>query len=391
MASKYAPVISATGITAPNFATNLANLQADYQGIFGSDVYLGNDSQDGQFVALIAQAITDLGSAVVAVYNSFSPATGQGAGLSSNVKLNGLQRLVPTASTVVVTLVGVASTTINNGSVKDTSGNIWNLPSTVTIPASGTINVVATAAVQGAITAAIGTLTVINTPVYGWQTVTNAAVAVPGSLVETDASLRVRQAASVSLPSVTIFEGIVAAIENLPGVTRARGYENNTGTTNSLGIAANSLAFVVEGGTQSAIFNAIYQKVTPGIPTIGANSQTMVSSSGSTRLIKYAQPTNATIGVVVTLHGLPGWSTTTEPVIAAAIAAYINALPIGQNVSYTGMFLPAYLGGTAYAGTFNITALTLSKNGGSAAASDVTLAYNEAPITAVGNVSFVVV
>ena len=389
MASKYAPVISATGITAPDFATNHANLTADYQSIFGADVYLGNDSQDGQWLAVLAQIFTDLGAAAVAVYNSFSPATAQGAGLSSNVKLNGLSRLVPSASTMPVTIGGIVGTTINNGLVADVNGNLWALPASVVVPSSGTITVTATCTVQGAISAAANSVS-INTPVYGWQTVSNGT-ATPGSAVETDAALRVRQAASVALPSVTIFEGIVAAIENLTGVTRARGYENNTNTTNALGIAANSLAFLVEGGAQSDIINAIFEKITPGIPTIGNISQTVTDSNGSTRVINYAQPTNATITVAITVHGLAGWSTTTEAIIAAALVAYINALPIGQNVSYTGMFLPAYLGGTPYAGTFNITALTLKKNSGSAAAADVTLAYNEAPLTSIGNITFVVV
>lgn len=391
MASKYAPVISATGITAPNFATNLANLKSDYLAIFGADTYLGNDSQDGQFLGVIAQAITDLGAAAVAVYNSFSPATAQGAGLSSGVKLNGLGRLIPSFSTALLTLTGQANITINNGQAKDTNNNLWNLPASVTIPQSGTINVLATCAIQGAITAANGTITGINTPVFGWQTVTNSGTATPGSAVESDAALRVRQTASVALPSQTIFEGIVAGIENLIGVTRARGYENNTNTTDSNGIPSKNLAFVVEGGAQADIINAIFKKIAPGIPTVGGISQTVTDANGSTRVINYAAPTNATISVVVTLHGLAGWSLTTEAVIQAALVAYINSLPIGTNVSYTSMFLPAYLAGSAYAGTFNITALTLKKNAGSAAAADVTLAYNEAPVTALGNITFVIV
>lgn len=387
--SKYAPVITAAGITAPDFATNIANLTADYQAIFGADVYLGNDSQDGQFLALLAQAFTDLGAAAVAVYNSFSPATGQGAGLSSNVKLNGLKRLIPSFSTVPVTLIGIAQTPINNGLVSDINNVSWALPASVIIPSSGTITVTATCTVQGAITAAPGAAT-IGTPVYGWQTAALAGTATPGSAVEVDAALRVRQAASVALPSVTIFDGIVAAIQNLTGVTRARGYENNTSTANTLGIPANSLSFIVEGGAQADIMNAIFAKITPGIPTAGSITQTITSASGSTRVLSYSPPTDATISVAITLHGLSGWSSTTIPVIQAAVAAYLNSLPIGTNISYTSMFLPAYLGGTTYAGSFNITALTLQKNAGAPASADVTLAYNEAPVTAIADITITV-
>jgi uncharacterized phage protein gp47/JayE len=389
--SGLAPTISATGITAGSFSDWLAYLVAQYQAIYGDDVYLGSDSQDGQFIAVLAQALADCCAAAIAVYNSFSPANAQGAGLSSNVKINGLKRLVPTNSTVLLTLVGVANTTITNGQAIDTAGNVWNLPPSVTIPLSGTINVLATAVAPGAIAAAANTVTGIQTPVYGWQTVNNASPANAGAPVETDAALRVRQSQSVALPSVTIFEGIVAAIEDLPGVTRVKGYENNTGSVDANGIAANTLYFLVEGGVQAAIQNAIFEKITPGIPTKGSISTTITDTVGSTRLIKYDTPTDATITVAITVHGLAGWNTSTEPLIQQAVVNYLNSLPIGSNISYTGMMIPAYLTGTPYFGTFNITALTLKKNAGAAAAADVTINYNEAPIAGLGNVPITVV
>ena len=64
---------------------------------YGSDAVLTPDSQDGQLLAVFAQAIYDNGQALIAIYNSFSPATAQGAGLSSLVKINGLARDVAPA------------------------------------------------------------------------------------------------------------------------------------------------------------------------------------------------------------------------------------------------------------------------------------------------------
>ena len=104
MASPTAPTIDANGVSAPSFADILSYLQAQYRAIFGDDVYLGNDSQDGQFLGIVAKAIHDSNSALVAAYNSFSPATGQGNGLSNNVKINGLARLVASNSTVEMLL-----------------------------------------------------------------------------------------------------------------------------------------------------------------------------------------------------------------------------------------------------------------------------------------------
>lgn len=383
MASPYAPVITATGITANDYAQNLALLQADFLSIYGSDTYLGNDSQDGQWLGTLAQAFTDFGAACVAVYNAFSPATAQGNGLSSGVKINGLKRLVPTASTATVTLTGVANKTLINAQCIDTAGYVWALPASVTIGSGGTVSVLATCTTLGAIAAAIGAINGINTPLYGWQSVTNAAAATLGNPVETDAALRIRQAGSVSTPSQTIFEGIVASLENLQGVTRVRGYENNTNATVN-GVNAASLYFIVEGtATPNAVASTIALKQTPGVPTQGSISTTITDSFGSTRVIKYDAPSEVTLTMVVTITPLNGWSSATKAVIQAALTTYALALPIGTNVSWTSMIVAAYLPGTAYAGTFLVTGLTI--NGSSA---DLALSIAQAPTTSPATITF---
>jgi uncharacterized phage protein gp47/JayE len=391
MVSPVAPTIGPNGISAPDFATILAYLTTQYQSIFGTDVYLGNDSQDGQLLALFARALADSNAAAVAVYNSFSPLTGQGNGLSSNVKINGLTRALPSASTCVVTIVGQANTVITNGQVTDVNGVDWALPASVTIPNAGTINVTATCTQDGAIAAGIGTLTKIKTPIYGWQTVTNAAVAVQGAPVESDAALRVRQSQSVALPAATIFEGVIASIASVTGVTRKRGYENATNSTDTNGVAARSSAIFVEGGDELTIAATIARKISPGAPLVGALVHTITDANGSTREVRFARPTNATITVALTVKALPGWTTSTETLIAQAVADFINELPIGDTVRFFDVSTPAKLVGNPYSSTFALTAMTLKKNAGSAAASDVALAYNEAPVCVAGtNVTFTV-
>jgi uncharacterized phage protein gp47/JayE len=391
MVSPVAPTIGPNGISAPDYATILAYLKTQYQAIFGADVYLSNDSQDGQFVAIFARALADSNAAAVAVYNSFSPLTSQGNGLSSVVKINGLARALPSASTCVVTIVGQANTVITNGQVTDVNGVDWALPASVTIPNAGTIDVTATCTQEGAISAAIGTLTKIKTPIYGWQSVTNAAVAVLGAPVESDAALRVRQSQSVAQPSQTIFEGIMAAIASISGVTRSRGYENATNTTDSNGIVARTSAIFVEGGDPLLIAQTIAAKISPGAPLAGTLAYTITDSNGSTRDVRYSRPTNATITVALTVKALPGWTLSTEARIAQAVADFINAQKIGDTLRFFDVSTPAKLIGTPYAATFALTAMTLKKNAGSAAASDVSLAYNEAPVCVAGsNVTFTV-
>ena len=391
VSSGLAPVVGAAGISAGTYSQWLAYFKAQYQIIFGADVYLGNDAQDVQMMSVVALACADMCSSAIAVYNGFSPATAQGAGLSSVVKINGLTRLTPSASTVTVTITGTVGKVIAGGAVLDANNVPWNLPSVVTIPSGGTVDAIATCSVLGATQAAPASLTRLQSPVLGVATVTNAAAAAEGAPVETDAALRVRQALSVALPSETIFSGIVASIRALPGVTRARGIENNTGSADTNGIPANTLAFIVEGGVEADIQNAIFEKITPGIPTYGAISATLTDASGSTRLIKYGTPVDATISVALTVQALASWSINAENAIAAAVVAFLSALPIGANLSYTGLIVPAYLVGTPYAGTFNITAMTIQKNVLTPVTTDIQLAFNEAAVASSTNVTFTVI
>ncbi|HDL6968887.1 TPA: hypothetical protein PXM19_004500, partial [Yersinia enterocolitica] len=71
-------IVSATGITAPDFETIRSTLVSYFQEIYGGDSYLDADSKDGQMVTLYALGIHDANNSAIAVYNSFSPATAVG-------------------------------------------------------------------------------------------------------------------------------------------------------------------------------------------------------------------------------------------------------------------------------------------------------------------------
>ena len=389
--SSTAPTISAAGISAPQYADILAYLQTQYKAIYGQDVYLGNDSQDGQFLAIIAASINDSNAAAVAVYNAFSPATAQGNGLSSNVKINGLARQQATNSTVAVTLVGVAGTPINNGMVADANGNNWLLPATVTIPTAGQVTVTATAQNAGAITAAIGTVTNIKTPAYGWQSVSNASAAVTGAAGETDAALRVRQASSVALPSLTVLAGIVGALQVLSGVTQVKAYENDSGTTDSNGIPAHNIAMVVQGGDVNQIGATILAKKQPGTGTYGTTSVSVTDGAGIAHTIKFSQPTTVPVAVAIQLHALTGYTSAIAAEIQAAVAAYINGLTIGQAVMITRLYVPAQLAGNADALTFEVVSVLAAAKPGTPGSTDVAIAWNQLATCAVADVTITVV
>lgn len=378
--------IDSTGYNYADYPTFLSYVTQLYQSIYGTDIYLGADSQDGQIVAAQAQMMYNAAVQGASTFNSFSPATAQGVGLSRNVKTNGLARELSSNSTADLTIVGQVGTVITNGIAIDTLSQQWLLPITVTIPSGGSVIATATAANTGAVTAAPTTITGIYTPTLGWQSVTNAAAATVGQAVETDAALRARQAVSTSLPAETVFAATIGALENLSGVTQVKGYENVTSTTDGNGQPGNSVQCFVLGGDGTAIAQTIALYKTPGTNPYGTTYEQVTDSRGMPLNIGFSRPIVAEIGVQITLAPRTGWTTDYEALISSAVATVIGSAElsaegfgIGNNVLITQLYGPAYLGGTPASGTFNISSIELKKNTGAFAATDVTINYNEYP------------
>ena len=380
-----------TGYHYADYPTFLAYFQDAYRSIYGADTYLEADSQDGQWVAIQAQAAYDTAALGASVYNSFSPSTSQNDALSRNVKINGIARNTPTFSNVDVTIVGQAGTAIVNGQAQGTDGVNWLLPALVIIPLSGTITVNAICTVLGATQAGAGTITKISTPTRGWQTVANVLAAVAGDPVESDAELRVRQKVSTALPSLSVLDGLTGAIADIDGVTRYRSYENDSDVVDADGLPKHSIAIVVEGGAVQDIGDTIAKKKTPGTTTYGTTSVNTFDKYGLLNVINFFRPTNATITTQITIHPLQGYTTGYEALIAASVIDYYNSLLIGDDVLLSKVYTPANLPGTQAGATYDITLIKLGKNAGPQSAANVVLTFNEVAAAILANVTFVYV
>jgi uncharacterized phage protein gp47/JayE len=359
--------ITPAGITAPSYADILAWYQQQFQTIYGTDAYIAPDSQDGELLAIQAQAVHDMNDALIAAYLGFSPTYAQGNNLSSLVKINGIVRQSPSLSTAVGDVVGVAGTVIPFGVVEDTDGNLWTVPP-VTIPGGGSVAVTVIAQKPGAIAAAAGTINKINTPILGWQTFTSTSDAVPGAPVESDAALRRRQTTAASLPSQSPLAGVAALLANLPGVTRVQCYENDTGAPDANGLPANSIAVVIEGGDVNQIAEAIGQKKTMGAATYatGAGAQAINYTdpiTGIVYTINFMVLQYLEAVIVVNGNQKTGWNSNVAVEIQNALAAYINSLTTGQTMEFLRLVPPAYLLGTADGSTYEITSITLNGAG----------------------------
>ncbi|HCH9095771.1 TPA: baseplate J/gp47 family protein [Salmonella enterica] len=371
--------VTAEGISAPDYQTILDTLTSYFQQIYGSDAYLEPDSKDGQMVALVALAIHDANNTAISVYNCFSPVTGYGAALTSNVKINGIARKGATNSTVDLLLTGTAGTTITNGTVKDTNNVIWRLPASVVIGVDGAVTVTAICSSSGAVAALAGTITTINTPTRGWTSVTNPAAATVGAPAETDAELRIRQGQSVAIPSITPFEGVDGAIANIAGVTRHKLYENDTGKTDGNGLPPHSISAIVDGGDVTEIARTIRGNKGQGVRTWGKTSVTVPDKYGNPHIISFSRPTDVPVYGKITLTVFAGYTSQIGVQIQQAVADYINRLMIGDQVLLSRIYSPANLGVVSggNARYYDIQELLIGKSPEAVAAANINIAYDE--------------
>lgn len=325
--------IDESGITAPLFVDKHAWLRTVFQEIYGTDIYIENDSQDGQLIGIIAKAMFDADSAVVAAYNAFSPSTAQGAGLTRVTKINGIRRKVATRSSVDLRIIGLAGTVITKGYAIDLLSQRWLLPDEVVIPESSEIIVTALAVEPGALFAPPNTVNRIGTITRGWQSVDNPEASTIGNPVETDEMLRVRQSISTSIPSKSTFESLVGAVASIEGTNRYRGYENDTTGPDEYGLPANSISIVVEGGDTQEIATIIYKKKAPGTITNGTTFENYIDEAGIAHRVYFSRPVQVPIQVVVPIKPRAKYTVNKDLAIRSAVSNWVNNNPIGELVS----------------------------------------------------------
>lgn len=384
------PVFEVTenGIYAPSYAEIFEYFQNQARAIFGQDVDIDADTQDGQLIAIFAQAVSDVNAQAIATYNQFNPNTAVGVGLDSAVKTNGIERQEATNSTVDLVLIGQAGTVINNGIATDDNSNNWLLPAQVVIPVSGEITVTATAEEVGDIEASANTITQIGTPTFGWQSVNNPSPATVGVAIETDSQLRARQARSTELSSVSLWEGIIASLLNLDGVTRVSGVKNDEDEISSEGIPGHTVAMIVEGGEVDEIGKTIFLKKGEGVGTYGTTETTYIDSYGFPNVIKFSRPTVVNVYVTLTITPASTYLSTAADEIKSRIADYINGLDIGEDVNIARVLASAVKDcDTGMDNRFEVSAIVMGESSGSQTAASIPIEWNEAASCDVDNIT----
>lgn len=169
---------------------------------------------------------------------------------------------------------------------------------------TGVIDVAAEAEQTGPLGADAFTVTVIETPVSGWTSVTNLLDALQGADLESNPLLRVRREDELRVSGNAALDAIREKLldpDICPGVTSATVFQNVNDDTDADGLPPHSIEALVTGGDDDDIRAALWEATAGGIPTHGTTSGTITDSEGRTQAVNFSRPTLETVWVVYNL------------------------------------------------------------------------------------------
>ena len=351
--------LTAEGYELKRASDYLAEFRADYELATGLTIAWDYDAFLGNVSAIHADRLGALDEVLQAVYDAWDPNNAAGVQLTNLCLIVGVPRRDATYSTATVTLSGTAGTVVQQGKRVAGGGEDddveWAVTADAVIGGGGTVDVIVQALEAGAVVATVGAIDAIVTPVAGWDSVTNAADAIPGQDRETDAELRVRR-----------LQSLQSAGAGSPNAIRA----NLLALVDSDGVAVLSVAVVLENdeiyqqtidgetldgksilvivwpntltsAEQQLVGQAIYDLKAAGIKTMGTDVVTQVTGADlAAKTIAFDYATTVDIDVTVTVEmealqaGLtpPPVFADVETEIAEIVADYFLALRVGDDV-----------------------------------------------------------
>ncbi len=343
--------LTATGVIVPDTSTILAQVTAEYQGTFGSDLIVTPDSPAGLLITAETLSRTQEVQNNAAVANQINPQIAAGTFLDAIMALTGVQR-TPAVQTFVpgVTLTGAAATVIPAGTIAATAaGDKFATTTSVMIGGGGTITADFKSLEFGPIPCTTSALTVVVTSILGWETVNNTVAGVLGSATQGDVGARAYRNNTLGFQGVALPTAIISALYNVPGISSVWFQENTAATTqviNSVSMVAHSVLAVVNGGTDIDVAAALLENKSTGSAWNGTTTVNIVEpTSGQTYPVKFTKATPVEVSIQVTTTN----GNTAN--IKAAILAYMN----GQVANFPLVFGSAWsIGGTLSA--FEISA-----------------------------------
>lgn len=346
------PTIDASGITIQSFDEILAELVAGYQGIYGVDINLDQESPDGQRVAIEAKSRADMQAFGLWIANNFDPDFARGIFQAKIAKLSGIFPRPATRSFWDLSVVTTRILTLPTGyQISDDLGQLWELPAPVNLPI-GTTPITFQATDFGSVTGLAGAVFTPVTVVLGVTSFSAAVDAEPGVDEETDEEFVQKRNRSLENPAFSTTNSLAARLLNTAGVSDSRVYDNDSDVYDPINdLDANSIRAVVEGGTIDDIMQVLLFQKTGGTGIKGAIEavipETLTRQDGSTFVVnqirRFDRPVMVPVYVTLTATRRSPLVPIDLALIKQKIAAY--KFYIGTPLEASALYCPAYTAG----------------------------------------------
>lgn len=341
--------INETGVIVPDTGVILEDVTDEFQQTFGTDLVTTPNTPQGLLIVSETAARSAVADNNAALANQINPNVAGGVFLDAIMALTGSFRTPATPSTVTVNLSGIAGTVIPQGSQASDSvyDNVFATTVDVTL-VDGSATVVMQSVEDGPIVAAADTLTQIISGILGWETVTNPAAAVLGTVTQSDEQARFERRVTLAAQGASTAEAIISVVNQVPNVTSLLFLENVFPTTQVISgvtMVAHSIYLCVNGGLDLDVANAIQSKKSAGAAYNNGASLTPIAQdvtvpfSGQVIQVLFDRPDVIQIGVsvsVIVTQPVQDPITTVQQAIldyANGLINGLNGLVVGANVS----------------------------------------------------------
>lgn len=339
------------GLTANGFKIKrlddiITEIEARYKVKFGDGIDLSSGSPAGQEIAIYSDREAEVWEVLQDIYNSQYPASSEGKQLDNVVALTGTTRRGPEFSKVITGIArGDNGTIIEDGKIVSVAGNptarfIVQGNYVINVVDGGTFkveNISLVAETEGPVQANTGTLTVIETPVAGWNSFTNTLDADLGSETEEDPELKARRSGELQIAGSCTIEAILSELRARELVEAVIVFQNKTAIEDSDGRPPKSLDIVVLGDVDQDLADAIFLVAGGGIETIGDVSKNVIDSQGFTQVTKFSRPTGVNVWIESDITTDPNfYPVDGDDQVEAALLEYGLTLGVGQDIIVFG-------------------------------------------------------
>lgn len=206
-----------------------------------------------------------------------------------------------------------------------------------------TNNAIFKARKKGYVVAPSFAVSVIQTPIQGWISVSNINAGILGRELESDVELRARRKDSLRLSGSGTMEAIRAKILNIKGVTSVSIVENPNALIDAQGRPAHSFEVLVIGGSDAEIAKVIWQTKPVGVLTYGNSSLVINDSCGKKHRLYFSRAVRKYVYITIKLKVAENFDLKNISLITDTLAKQINSLGVSEGLIFQSLFASIYL------------------------------------------------